>query len=218
MAKKIEILTDAGGTNNLLEFISTYFPFIDEPITLTYHGRTYKVLAAQARKFEFEDFFISFDCRKCKKECCNNMYIPLGFEQFWPPEKLKMFRSLKPRRYTVWFNERKMKFIIGITAPRCEWYKNRSCLVWDSNLPTQKRPVGCIFFPMTWYWGDGGTVVYTKYCEPFLCTSESTRYAQEDFNRDLNTFEKIAKEVEVAGFPVNYAPIDALKEQAYFSL
>ena len=217
MSKQIEELTDAGGTNNLLEFISTYFPFIDEPMKLSYHGRTYKLLATQARKFDFEDFFISFDCLQCKKDCCKNMYIPLGFEHHWSEEKLKKFRTFKPRKYTVWFNDRKMKFIIGLTNYRCKWNEKRLCTMWDSNLPVQNRPMGCIFFPMTWYW-DEGTVIFTKHCEPFICTAESTQYTEANFKLDLNTFEKLAKELEIAGFTVNYRPIDALKEQAYFSI
>jgi hypothetical protein len=93
MSENIEELTNTGGTNNLLEFISTYFPFIEDPLKLTYRNRTYKVLTTGIREFEFEDFFISFECRKCNNECCKNMYIPFGFEQSWPQQKLKKFRG-----------------------------------------------------------------------------------------------------------------------------
>ena len=44
------------------------------------------------------------------------------------------------------------------------------------------------------------------------------RYTEADFDRDLFTFEKLAKEVETVGFTVNYRPIEALKEQSYFSV
>lgn len=89
--------------------------------------------------------------------------------------------------------------------------------MWDGDSPTQTRPLGCIVFPITWYWNEG-TVIFTKHCDPFLCTSESTRYTEEDFARDLNVFEKICRELEAVGFPVNYRPIDALKESVYFSI
>ncbi|TFF98787.1 MAG: hypothetical protein EU547_00480 [Promethearchaeota archaeon] len=217
MSQKIEELTNVTGTNNLLEFISTYFPFIENPLKLTYRNRKYKVLTTGLQNFEFEDFFISFDCSKCKNGCCTDMYIPFGFEQSWSNDKLNKFRSYHPKKYTVWLNDQKMKFIIGHTKSRCKWLKKNKCEIWDSNLPIQKRPIGCIIFPTTWYW-DNGKIIFTKYCHPFLCTSESNRYTKIDLANDLNTFEKITNEVKLLGFSVNYSPIDALKEQVYFSI
>ncbi|NVM29461.1 MAG: hypothetical protein HWN65_11530 [Candidatus Helarchaeota archaeon] len=217
MSKQIHTLTDAAGTNTLLEFISTYFPFIDEPLKLTYRGRTYKILTTQARTFDFEDFFITHKCMKCPTLCCKNMYIPIGFEQSWPEVKLKTLRKLKPRRYTVWFNDQKIIYYIGLTPRLCKFHNNKACTIWDSNNSTQKRPMGCHFYPMTWYWWDK-TVIFTKHCEPYICKGESMRYTEADFDRDLLTFEKLAKEIETVGFTVNYRPIDALKEQSYFSV
>jgi hypothetical protein len=217
MSENIEELTNTGGTNNLLEFISTYFPFIEDPLKLTYRNRTYKVLTTGIREFEFEDFFISFECRKCNNECCKNMYIPFGFEQSWPQQKLKKFRPYHPKKYIVWLNDRKMKFIIGHSKSTCKWLKDNKCEIWDSDIPIQNRPIGCIIFPATWYC-ESGKIIFTKYCYLFLCTSESNKYTHNNFKYDLNTFQKITKEVESLGFSVNYAPIDALKEKVYFSL
>lgn len=217
MTKQVIHLADAAGTNSLLEFISTYFPFVDEPLTLVYRGRTYKIIAAQAQNFDFEDFFISHECLRCTVNCCKNMYIPIGFERVWPEEKLKPLRRFKPRRYTLWLNGRKIIYYIGITGTGCKFQEKKGCSIWDSNIPVQNRPMGCHFYPMTWYWWDD-TVFFTKHCEPYMCKGESTRYTEADLNRDLNTFEKLAKEIEAIGLAVSYRPIDALKEQAYFSL
>ncbi len=217
MSSQTLTLTDGAGTNTLLEFISSYFPFIDEPLKLTYRGRVYKILTTQVRKFDFEDFFLSYDCLKCPVNCCKNMYIPIGFEQYWPKDKLNKIRQFKPRRYKVYFNNREIIYYIGITGSRCKFQEKKSCTIWDSNTLMQNRPMGCHFYPMTWYWDDE-TIIFTKHCEPYICKGESTRYIQADFERDLNTFEKLYKEVETLGFVVNYRPIDALKEQCYFSV
>ncbi len=212
-----KVLTDGASTNTLIEFISTYFPFIDEPLRLTYRGRTYKVISTQARKFEFDEFFISHPCLKCPENCCKHMYIPIGFEQCWPPNKLKTLRTFKPRRYTIYFNDRKLIYYIGITGHKCKFQLGKVCTIWDSNTLIQKRPMGCHFYPITWYW-DNGTIVFTKHCDPYLCKIESTRYTEADFKRDLNTFTKLCKEIETIGLAVNYRTIDALKEQSYFSI
>ncbi len=217
MTELIHELTDGAGTNTLLEFISTYFPFIDEPLNLTYRGRTYKVITIPARNIAFEDFFVSYECLKCSENCCKNMYIPIGFEDYWSEEKLKKFRRFKPRRYKVKFNNREYNYFIGTTGYKCKWQNSKACIIWDSKSPEQVRPMGCHFYPMTWYWWEE-TIIYTKHCEPYICTGESMRYTQADFDRDLNTFEKLAKEIETIGLPVNYRPIEALKEQCYFSL
>ncbi|NVM55536.1 MAG: hypothetical protein HWN66_17650 [Candidatus Helarchaeota archaeon] len=217
MSHKFYNLTDGAGTNTLLEFISSYFPFIDEPLKLRYRGRIYNVITTQMRKFEFEDFFVSYDCLKCSKNCCKNMYIPIGFEAFWHEEKLKAFRKFKPRKYTVWFNGRKIIFYIGNTGKNCRYQKRKACTIWDSNIRIQNRPLGCHLYPTTWYWYNN-TIIFTKHCEPYICKGETTRYTQIDFERDLNTFEKLCKEIEMVGLAVNYRPVDALKEQSYFSL
>ncbi len=217
MATKIITLTDGVLTNNLIEFVSTYFPFIDEPLKMTYRGRTYKVITTQAREFEFEDFFISHQCLKCPVNCCKNMYIPIGFAEYWSEEKVKSFRSMKPKKYHLLINGREMGYYIGLTTRGCKHQKGKVCTVWDSNLPVQRRPMGCHLYPMTWYW-DAPKIIFTKYCDPYLCKAESMLYTEADFQRDLNTFEKMAQEVEAIGLAVNYRPIAALKEQCYFSL
>ncbi len=219
MSSKIYELSDGSSTNTLLEFISTYFPFIDEPIKLIYRGRTYKVLTTQIKKIEFEDFFISHNCLKCAENCCKNMYIPIGFEDYWPSEKLEVIRRFKPHRYPVIINDQKMNYYIGFVGYKCKFQNGKSCGLWDSRDPVQKRPMGCHFYPMTWYWDEEeNMIIFTKYCYPYLCKAESTRYIEQDYERDLNTFEKICKEIEGVGFSVNYAPLDALKEQHYFSI
>jgi len=210
-------LTDGAATNTLIEFISTYFPFIDEPVRMTYRGRIYKVISTQVREFEFEDFFISHFCLKCPVNCCKNMYIPIGFEGYWTSEKLNSIRFIKPRKYHLTINDKAIIYYIGLTKYKCKYQKGKVCTLWDSNTTTQKRPMGCHLYPMTWYWEDG-RIIFTKYCDPYLCKAESTKYTEADFKRDLNTFEKMAKEVEFIGLKVNYYPIEALREQSYFSL
>lgn len=145
------------------------------------------------------------------------MYIPIGFELYWPEERLNAIRQFKPRRYTVLFNNQKMNYYIGFVGNRCKFQNRKYCTIWDSNNEIQRRPMGCYFFPITWYWNNK-TIIFTKYCDPYLCKAESTKYTKEDLNQDINTFEKLCKEIKMIGLPVNYAPINALKEQSYFSI
>jgi hypothetical protein len=217
MSEPILTLTDGAGTNTLLEFVSTYFPFVDEPLKLKYRGRTYKVATTQLRKFEFEDFFISFNCLKCKTNCCRHMYIPIGFEGYWPEEKLKLIRSFKIRRYHIELNDRNLIYYIAFVGNHCKFQEGKACNIWDSNSDLQRRPMGCYFYPMTWYFYDD-TLTFTKHCYPFICKAESSLYTQENFNLDLNTFKKLCKEIEALGLAVNYRPVEALEEQAYFSI
>ena len=112
---------------------------------------------------------------------------------------------------------KKMNYYLAFVGNHCRFQKGKSCNIWDSNIAEQRRPMGCHFYPMTWYWDDDQTVVFTKHCYPFLCKAESVRYNQADFNRDLNTFEKLCKEVELLGLTVNYRAVDAFKEQSYFT-
>lgn len=217
MSEEILELTDGACTNTLLEFISTYFPFIDEPLKLTYRGRVYEVITTQARKFEFEDFFASYKCHKCSVNCCANMYIPIGFAQYWSEEKLKKLHKFKPRRYSVRFNDKDIVYYIGITST-CKFQSGKKCTIWDSNDNVQKRPMGCHFYPMTWYWDYDDTIIFTKHCEPYLCKGESMQYTRSDFEFDLKTFKKLCKEVEYIGLTVNYRPVEALEEQCYFSV
>jgi Fe-S-cluster containining protein len=145
------------------------------------------------------------------------MYIPIGFEQLWSEEKLKNLRRFKPRRYKVQLNGQQFIYYIGSVDRACKFQEGRACTIWDSDRLEQNRPMGCHFYPMTWYW-DEGAVIFTKHCDPFLCTAESIKYTEEDYRLDLRTFEKLAKEIETVGWTVNYAPIDALKEQHYLTI
>ena len=74
-------LSDGVGSNTCLEFLSTYFPFIDEPLKIVYRGRKWDVLTTSPVKIAFEDFFISHNCLKCRKNCCKNMIVPVGFAE-----------------------------------------------------------------------------------------------------------------------------------------
>ncbi|MHA1264546.1 MAG: YkgJ family cysteine cluster protein [Candidatus Helarchaeota archaeon] len=217
MVQEMAILTDGAGTNTLLEFISTYFPFIDEPIILRYRKKTYKVVSTMARQIRFEDFFVSHDCLKCTMNCCKEMYIPLGFAPYWSEEKLERFKEFKPRRYRVWLNGKEYVYYIGTSGARCKYQEGKACTIWDSNQPVQIRPMGCHFYPMTWYWWKD-TIIFTKHCEPYICKGESTRYTQQDFERDMNTFQKLCREIESIGLSTNYRPLEALKEAVYFSI
>ncbi len=210
-------LSDGAGTNTCLEFVSTYFPFIDEPLKITYRGRKYDVLTTRPVKIAFEDFFISHNCLKCRKNCCKNMIVPVGFEKYWTKEMLKGIDHFKPRKYTLLFNDQKLIFYIGRTGDKCKYQEKKACLSWDSNVPTQRRPMGCHFYPMSFYLQED-TLIFTKHCNPYLCKGESNQYTEKDLERDLNTFEKMCKEVKAAGLAPNYYPIEALKEQSYFSI
>ena len=210
-------ISNGACSNQLLEFVSTYFPFIDEPLKITYRGRTYDVLTAQASKIEFEDFFISHNCLKCRKNCCYNMIVPVGFEGYWTKEMLKLIDHFKPRKYTAYYNDQKLIYYLGRTGKHCIFQEGKACTVWDSNTPTQRRPMGCHFYPMSFYTMDD-TLIFTKHCDPYMCKGESNQYTEKDLDRDLNTFEKMCKEVEAIGFRANYRPVDALKDQAYFSV
>ena len=110
-----------------------------------------------------------------------------------------------------------MSYYIGYTGYFCKYQKGKACTIWDSDRVAQNRPMGCHFFPLSFYWDDG-TLTFTKYCQPYECKDDPTRYTQADFNRDLNPFEKIIKEVETIGFTPNYHPLDALKEQCYLTV
>jgi len=208
---------DGSGSNLLLEFISNYFPFFDEPLNITYRGRTYEVLTAQASKIEFEDFFVSHNCLKCRKNCCYNMLVPVGFEGYWTKEMLIFIDHFKPRKYTAYYNDRKLIYYIGRTGLHCKFQEGKACTIWDSTISIQRRPMGCHFFPMTFYTMDD-TIIFTKHGDLKMCKGESNLYTERDFDRDLNTFEKMYKEVEALGFKANYRPIKALKDQAYFSI
>ena len=110
-----------------------------------------------------------------------------------------------------------MSYYIGYTGYFCKYQKGKACTIWDSDRVAQNRPMGCHFFPLSFYW-DEGTLTFTKYCQPYECKDDPTRYTQTDFNRDLNSFEKIIKEVEIIGFTPNYHSLDALKEQCYLTI
>ncbi|TFG05173.1 MAG: hypothetical protein EU536_02700 [Promethearchaeota archaeon] len=217
MSEEMYTITDGVGSNLLILFISTYFPFIEEPIILTYLKRKYKVLTTGLREFKFDYFFLSHDCLRCPKNCCTHVSIPIGFERFWSEDKLKPLRAFKPRKYNIYLNDEKMVYYIGSTANYCKYQKKKACTIWDSNIPAQRRPMGCHFFPLSFYW-ENGTLVFTKYCQPYECKDDPTRYTQADLNRDLNSFEKIIAEVKAIGLTPNYHPLEALKEQSYLTV
>ncbi|TFF98788.1 MAG: hypothetical protein EU547_00485 [Promethearchaeota archaeon] len=210
-------ITDGLNSNRLIQFVSTYFPFIDEPITMIYRGREYKILTTELEDFEFEYFFLSHNCLKCPKNCCLYVYIPIGFEKYWPKEKLKLLQSFNPRKYTFYLNNQKFIYYIGDTDYSCKYQNGKSCTIWDSNKSIQKRPMGCYFFPLSFIW-DNDTLIFTKYCTPYECMDDPTRYNEADFYRDLNAFEKIIAEVKSIGFKPNYRTIDSLKEKYYLTI
>ncbi len=217
MSNEVYPLTDGVGQNLLLLFISTYFPFIEESVNLVYRGRKYKVLTTGLRNFEFDYFFLSHDCLKCPKNCCQHVHIPIGFEKYWSKEKLKSLRRFKPRRYYFYINNVKMSYYIGYNGYYCKYQEDKACTIWDSDKTTQNRPMGCHIFPISFYW-DEGIVKFTKYCQPYQCKDDPTHYTKADLDRDLNSFEKIIKEVEFIGFTPNYHPLDALKEKHYLTI
>jgi hypothetical protein len=217
MSNKKYTITDGVQTNKLIQFVSTYFPFIDEPVTMTYRGREYEVLTTGLKDFQFEYFFLSHNCLKCPKNCCLHVYIPIGFEKYWPDTKLKPLQSFNPRRYTIYLNNEKYIYYIGYNDYSCKYQSDKSCTIWDSNIAIQKRPMGCHFFFLFFAW-DNGTLIFTKYCQPYECKDDPTRYNEADFNRDLNSFEKIIEEVKAIGFKPNYHPIYALKEKYYLTI
>ena len=136
-------------------------------------------------------------------------------QNYWSSEMLKGIDHFKPRKYTLLVNDQKVIFYIGRTGDKCKYQEKKACLKWDSNVPTQRRPMGCHFYPMS-FWLEEDTLVFTKHCNPYLCKGESNRYTEKDLERDLNTFEKMCKEVKAVGFKAKLLSYRGLKGTVLF--
>jgi len=199
-------LADPGGTDGLvLGYVAMYFPFIDEPLEIKYRNRIYEVPSTQKPcKFE-EEFFVTYDCSECKINCCGrNWGLGVGFGAIWQDKDPETLKNFKAKKYAIYLNGTKTYYHMGKTGYACKFQQGKGCTIWDSAEPLQKRPMGCHFYPMSWYWDDN-TVIFTRATEDDSCNFVKS-YGQANYERDLNTLNKMCKEVELLGLKANYQP------------
>jgi hypothetical protein len=203
------ILTDPASTSSLLlRFLAWYFPFIDEPLLIKYRRRTYQTPSTPKRCRFAEEFFTTTDCLQCLKNCCKrNWALAIGFESVWQ-DKEGMLENFHAKKYSVYLNDNPMYYYIGKTGYKCKFQQERKCSIWDSALAIRKRPMGCHIYPMKWRWDtENNTIVFYRSGDCNFLKA----YGPQDLECDLNSFNKMCKEVESLGFQANYEPQKVLK-------
>jgi len=204
-------LTDPAGTDGfVLGYVAMYFPFIDESLEIKYRNRIYEIPSTQKPSRFEEEFFVSYDCSECKINCCGrNWGLGIGFDELWKDREWETLKNFQARRYPIYLNGKKTYYYIGKTGYACKFQQEKKCLIWDNAEASQKRPMGCHFYPMSWYWHNG-TAIFTRASEEDSCKWIKS-YSQSNFERDLNTLNKMCKEVELLGLKVNYDPVKVLE-------
>jgi Fe-S-cluster containining protein len=202
-------LTDPTSTSShLLSFMAWYFPFIDEPLIIKYRQRIYQTPSTQKRYRFAEDFFVTTDCPQCPKNCCKrNWALAVGFESVWQ-DREEILKNFHAKKHYLYLNDKRTAYYIGKTGYACKFQQERKCLVWDSALTIRKRPMGCHIYPMKWHWDEqNSTVVFSR---SGACNFRKS-YSPQDLECDLNSLDKMCKEVELLGFKPNYEPQKRLK-------
>jgi hypothetical protein len=210
MTRTKHILEDPVTESTILGYVAMYFPFIDEPLEIKYRHRVYEVPTTQKTcRFE-EEFFVSYDCAECKINCCGrNWGLGVGFDGLWKEKDLETVKNFKAKKYAIYLNGKKTYYYVGKTGYACKFQQEKKCLIWDSAEAGQNRPMGCHFYPMSWYWVDN-MVTFTRSCEEDSCKWVKS-YSRANMERDLNTLYKMCKEVELVGLKANYEPIKVLE-------
>lgn len=202
-------LIDPASTDSfLLRFLSWYFPFMDEPLLIKYRRRNYQIPSTPKRCKFVEEFFTTPDCLHCLKNCCKrNWALAIGFEEVWHDNEA-LLKNFHARKSSFYLNNKRLSYYIGKTGYACKFQQEKRCLIWDSALALRNRPMGCHIYPIKWRWDEEtNTIVFYRAgsCN-FL-----KAYSPQDLECDLNSFDKMSKEVELIGFKASYEPQKMLK-------